>query len=464
MYKVNEITNEVLTSILKGIDEGIHVVNTEGMTIFYNEVAARHDGLNISEVIGKPLLTVFPSLDRDSSTLLQVMKTRKAIFNQAQSYVNFHGKRIETMNTTMPIIVQDQLVGAVEIAKDYSRIKLLSEKLLDLQKKIQHPHDKKNQSTVNYTIDHILTINPSFIRIKEEAKKLAKSQSSILVYGESGSGKELFVQGIHEASLRKNEPFIAQNCAAIPESLLESILFGTSKGSYTGAVERAGLFEIAHKGTLFLDELHTMSHELQAKLLRVLEDGIVRRVGSGKSSYVDVRVIAAMNVDPQKAIEEGVLRPDLFYRLNVLSFQLLPLRERKEDIMYLGHHFIDQYNKLLHKRVKGVNDRVEAILLDYPWPGNVRELKHAIEYMVNISEEETLTEKHLPFMVKNHYTEQSHVKDHNSLALREHVVALEKSLIEKALRKCDGNIKKAAKLLEIPRQTLQYKMTKYRLK
>ena len=185
--------------------------------------------------------------------------------------------------------------------------------------------------------------------MKDEARKLAKSDSPILVYGESGTGKELFVQGIHHASHRANGPFIAQNCAAIPETLLESILFGTAKGSYTGAVERKGLFELADGGTLFLDELHTMPIELQAKLLRVLEDGLVRRVGSAQNISVDVRVIAAMNIHPNVAVENQKLRSDLYYRLNVFTFSLLPIRERKEDILFLTDYFIQFFNKKLQK-------------------------------------------------------------------------------------------------------------------
>lgn len=455
-------SREVLTAILKGIDEGIHVVDINGKTIFYNAIAAKHDGMSVEEVLGKPLLTAYPSLSQQSSTLLKVMKTKKPIYNQPQSYVNIHGDRIETINTTLPIQINGNLVGAVEIAKDYSRLKLLSERLLDLQEKMKKDtkNKKKNPSGTHFTLDSILTINQELIEVKDEAKKLAKSDSPIMVFGESGSGKELLVQGIHHASSRASGPFIAQNCAAIPESLLESILFGTSKGSYTGAIDRPGLFELADGGTLFLDEIHTMPIELQAKLLRVLEDGHVRRIGSTDSSFVDVRIIAAMNIHPQKALEKQQIRADLFYRLNVLTFRLLPLRERKEDISFLTNHFVDVFNQSFRKDVKGADEDVLALFKSYKWPGNVRELKHTIEYMMNVCEGKYLKKDELPVMLKQHFNQRTEKNPKKNLSLRSNVQQLEWELITNALKQTDGNIKQAATLLDIPRQTLQYKLQK----
>lgn len=464
MTETQSISKEVLAAILKGIDEGIHVVDLDGNTIFYNEIAARHDGLEVSEVIGRPVLKVFPSLDKETSTLLKVMKTKKPIYNQTQSYVNLHGAQIETINTTLPITVDGKVAGAVEIAKDYSRLKLLSESLLDLRKKIKQPVKKKTPvQNVQYTLDSLLTINQEMQKIKKEAAKLAKSDSSILVFGESGCGKELFVQGLHHASSRAAGPFIAQNCAAIPESLLESILFGTAKGSYTGAVDRPGLFELADGGTLFLDEIHAMPIELQAKLLRVLEDGIVRRVGSPKSSHVDVRVIAAMNIHPVEALERNQIRTDLFYRLNVLTFGLLPLRDRKEDIEFLTHHFIREFNQVLHKNLSGIGEDVLALFRQYHWPGNVRELKHAIEYMMNVCEDHFLKAEDLPVIMKQQLQKDEQAVSLKVQPLKASMEEQEKALIKKALLETNGNIKRAAKLLEVPRQTLQYKLAKYNI-
>ncbi|MBT2656279.1 sigma 54-interacting transcriptional regulator [Bacillus sp. ISL-18] len=461
MGQLRALTQEVLTAILKSIDEGIHVVDTGGRTIFYNEVAAKHDGMNVDEVLGKHLMDVFPSLTEESSTLLQVIKTGKPIFNQTQVYVNIHGVRIDTINTTLPISVKGDMVGAVEIAKDFSRMKLLAERLLDLQKGLFKSNSKKRVKQVKYTLNDIRTINPDFIHTKAEAKKLAKSNAPILVYGESGTGKELMVQGIHHESHRSDGPFVAQNCAAIPETLLESILFGTTKGSYTGAVDRKGLFELADGGTLFLDELHTMPVELQAKLLRVLEDGMIRRVGSSQNSSVNVRVIAAMNVHPQLALQEKKIRHDLYYRLNVFTFSLLPLRERREDILYLTDFFIQEFNRLLSKNIQGVEKNLEIFLTGYQWPGNVRELKHTLEYMMNVCEGNLLRFNDLPVILKpNTAVAQEINHSSDNLSLRKNLVDMEKKLIKRALDLSKGNINQAAKLLDIPRQTLQYKLKK----
>lgn len=460
VVQLTALTQEVLSAILKSIDEGIHVVNTDGKTIFYNEVAARHDGMDVKEVQGRHLLDAFPSLTENSSTLLRVIKTGKPIYNQTQVYVNMHGKQIDTINTTLPILVDKEIIGAVEIAKDYSRMKQLAESLLDLQRNVNKISKKKTTKNVKYTLDDLKSVNVVFLSTKEEAGRLAKSDSPILVYGESGTGKELFVQGIHHASHRGDGPFIAQNCAAIPETLLESILFGTAKGSYTGAVERKGLFELADGGTLFLDELHTMPMELQAKLLRVLEDGMVRRVGSSQNISVDVRVIAAMNVHPNDALQSHKLRSDLYYRLNVFTFSLLPIRERKEDVLYLTQYFIEFFNKTLNKRIHGVEQKVEDFFLSHPWPGNVRELKHTIEYMMNVCNDEILQMKDLPIMMKQQAA--GYKNSDYQLSLRKNVEELEKKLIDTALNQSAGNIKQAAELLEIPRQTLQYKIKKIR--
>lgn len=459
------ISKEVLKAIFSRIDEGIHVVDIEGKTIFYNEVAAKHDGLTVEEVVGRPLLDVFPSLNESTSTLLKVLITKKAIYNQSQSYLNVHGKQIETVNTTMPIFVVDVFVGAMEIAKDYTSLKVLSEQLIDLQKKWSiNKKTIKRKHPMTYSLNDFLTVHPPLERIKMEALKLANSSSPVLVFGESGTGKEVFVQGIHHASRRSEQPFIAQNCAAIPETLLESILFGTSKGSYTGAVERPGLFELAHGGTLFLDEIHAMPIDLQAKLLRVLEDGMIRRVGGIKDTFIDVRVMTAMNVHPTKALEKEMIRPDLFYRLNVLTYELSPLRERTEDILYLANFFIKEFNEKLNKGIKGFENDLKAILLSYKWPGNVRELKHTLEYMINICDDEQLTVTHLPIMLRE-YIGSNNSKNKKDLEynipFRLRIESYEKELIQRALMKTDGNINQTAKILQIPRQTLQYKLQKY---
>jgi arginine utilization regulatory protein len=335
--------------------------------------------------------------------------------------------------------------------------------LMDLQSKVRGISKKPHELYgAKYTFTDILTKNERFNHVKNQAAKVANSSSTVLVYGETGTGKELLVQAIHNASARRQAPFIAQNCAALPESLLESILFGTVKGSYTGAVDRAGLFEIAHGGTLFLDEINSMPLELQSRLLRVLEDGMVRRIGSPKALQVDVRVIVALNKYPFECVKAGELRPDLYYRLNVFSLDIPPLKDRIEDIPYLVDHFVSIFNHSFEKQVSRVDEEVLQLFCRYQWPGNVRELKHIIEHAMIMVEGEMLTKKQLP----NHIVESTspEITEISVRPLRQALNETEYALIVSAMEKSGGNINQAAKLLEIPRQTLQYKLQKLKHK
>ncbi|WP_026562527.1 sigma 54-interacting transcriptional regulator [Bacillus sp. J37] len=454
-------TKQMLEAILSSIDEAIHAVNDEGITIFYNQVAAIHDGVDIDEVLGRHVLDVFPSLSKQTSTLLKVIETGRPIYQQSQTYKNNKGLLIDTVNTTLPIKVGDKIVGAIEIAKDFTKVKQLSQKLLELQGKVNGQQSKPVKNTgAKYKWDDIITASDAMKDVITLAKKAGDSSSPVMIFGETGTGKELLVQSIHQASSRKNGPFIAQNCSSLPDSLLESILFGTKKGSFTGSVDRAGLFELAHGGTLFLDEIHTMPLEFQTKLLRVLEDGIIRRVGGTDSYAVDVRIIVAMNEHPSTLIDKKVLRTDLYYRLNVFFLELPPLRDRKGDIALLTHHFIQKYNYLFNKLVIGVEDHVLDAFNQHDWPGNVRELEHTIEFAMNmIEKEDLLTIRHLPSFIKK----EKLMEKVNIQSLREIVEQTEKNMIKQALNTTNGNVLKASILLEIPRQTLQYKMKKYEL-
>ncbi|MGP4079690.1 sigma-54 interaction domain-containing protein [Pseudalkalibacillus sp. R45] len=457
-------TKEMLQAILSSIDEGIHVINSEGITVFYNEIASSHDGVAVEDVLGQHLLDVFPSFSKETSTLLKVLETGEPIFNQHQRYPNVKGQLIVTVNTTLPIKVDGKIVGAVEIAKDFTKIQQLSWKLLDLEARVKgnngddKPKEYKNGT--NFKMTDILTQDEAFMKVKKMALLSADSSSPVLVYGETGTGKELLVQSIHNASDRCNHSFIAQNCAAIPSSLLESILFGTAKGSYTGAVDRPGLFELADGGTLFLDELNSMPLETQAKLLRVLQNGKIRRVGSTSEKSVNVRVIVAMNEDPKICIEKETLRKDLYYRLNVIFLKIPPLRARRGDIPLLTDHFIQRYNFKFGKLVTRVSSEVKQLFHEYDWPGNVRELEHAIESALNLITDDTLTLEHIPI----HLIEAPDMRGENEMkripSLREAMSETEAMWIKRAMTETDGNIQQAAKLLKIPRQTLQYKLSK----
>ena len=467
-------TAEMLQAILGAIDEGIHVVDANGITVFYNHVAARLDGLTPDEVLGKPLLDVFPSLDRHSSTLLRVIESGESIYNLPQAYTNWKGVRVETINTTLPVRVGKRLVGAVEVSKDIGKLKELSERLVDLQAQISKPkRSKRTNDTVSFSFDDILTRSERMNQLKERARRAARTTSPVLVYGETGTGKELFVQSIHHASARGDKPFIAQNCAALPASLLESLLFGTTKGSFTGADDRPGLFELADGGTLFLDELNSMPLDLQAKLLRVLQDGQIRRIGGKQTTRVDVRVIAAVNEAPHSLVERRLMRHDLYYRINVVSIEIPPLRQRREDIALLADHFIRVFNRRFGMNVRGISPEVEKLFADYDWPGNVRELEHVVEAAMNMVEGERIEREHLPQHLWERQGSATPLGQGFALSpaaewaagersLPEMVREIEEKIIAEAMKQTEGNVLRAAKLLGIPRQTLQYKLSQMR--
>ena len=464
-----KILQLVLQNILHYIDEGIHVIDKQGNTILYNDAMARLEGLDKESVLDKNILDIFPSLDESSSTLLTVMNTGRPIVNRNQTYLNYKGNKITTMNTTIPLFINDEKVGALEIAKDITKIKALSEQVIDLQQEL-FKKDRENvkPSIKRYTFENIIGNSIEIKKAIDIARKASMSDSTVLIYGETGTGKELFSQSIHYCGKRKNKPFIAQNCAALPESLLESILFGTVKGSFTGALDRPGLFEQANGGTLLLDEINSMGLTLQSKLLRVLQEGYIRRVGGLKDIPIDVRIIATTNEDPIIAIEKGTLRKDLYYRLNVISIKVPSLRERKEDLKLLCDYFIRKYNKKLNKDVWMISEHVYEHFLNYTWPGNVRELENLIEGAINFisKDEHVLKKEHFPSYIIEESTEIIDIKDKINLenSLPEIISEIEKKLIIYALKSAGNNITKAANKLNIKRQTLQHKIKKYKIK
>ncbi|WP_245926269.1 sigma-54 interaction domain-containing protein [Sulfoacidibacillus thermotolerans] len=465
-----------LAEILNVVDVGIHAVDIQGVTIYYNQSAAKLDGVNPHEVIGRHVLDVFPSLSEETSSLLRVLRSGEKISHRQQTYTNFRGQEVHTSNTTIPVYSGAKLIGALEVATDMTEVKHLAEKVVNLQAATM-PQQKKHPAggTVDYTLSHLITNSASVKAVIMLAHKVAHTSSPVLVYGETGTEKELLVQGIHSASPRAQQPFIAQNCAALPEPLLEGILFGTVKGSFTGAENRPGLFELAHGGTLFLDELNSMPLDLQAKLLRVLEDHKVRRLGDNKLIPVDVRIMVAMNIDPEEAVQKGILRPDLYYRIRVAALHLPPLRERREDIPLLVNHFVQVFNHRFAKHVREIAPDALNFLLHAEWPGNVRELKHALEAAMIVVEGDRIECDHLPIYLQNGRGKTSDspswtvstLAEANSeevfmpINLKQKLAEVEREWLHQALQKADGNIALAAEYLGLPRQTLQSKLKKY---
>lgn len=467
-------TDTYLQQVLNHIEEAVQVVNSEGKTIYYNQFAAEMDGLKVSDVLGKHIIQVYPSLTLETSSLMRVLATGIPILNQQQTVVSSTGKIVTIIYSTYPIYQDDILIGAVDISQDITKIKELSERMINLQSELLDTRSSQRKKSklvapdamARFTFDDIIGSHDSIIKLKILEQRIARSSSAVLVIGETGTGKELVVQSIHSASPRRNGPFIAQNCSAFPATLLESILFGTVKGSFTGAEDRPGLFELAHGGTLFLDEINSMPIELQSKLLRVLQDGTLRRIGDNKVKQVDARIIACMNADPEEAVRNKELRLDLYYRLNVVSITVPPLRERKSDIPILTNHFIDIYNRKLDCQVSGLSEETSNTLFAHLWPGNVRELEHVIEHAMNIMTGQVIELEHLPAYLRQQNNLKTGDEGTESLkesSLPEILNSVERKYLIQALDRSAGNISQAAQLLGIPRQTLQYKLKMHKL-
>ena len=460
--------------------DGISVVDNNGRIVYSVRYNPRFDEScnerEFNRIINRSVLELYPDVNPKESTIINCLEKGIPIYKEGQVFHDFNGRLLSTQNLTIPIIKMGKVLGAVELSKDVTRIQDLEEINSRIKgKKIYSLGSEafKEEAVVKYNFDDIITRDPEMLDNIKKAKLIANSSSAVLVYGETGTGKELFVHSIHNYSPRRNKPFIAQNCAALPENLFESLLFGAVKGAYTGAEDKAGLFELADGGTLFLDEINSMSINLQAKLLRVLQDGFVRRVGGTKDHKVDVRVITAMNVNPIEAVKKRQIREDLFYRFNVSSVKLTPLRSRKGDIPPVIDYFVERYNKQLGCSVQGVDKEVEMLFLLYNWPGNVRELQHVIEAAMNIVKSGRISIKDLPVYL-NDAMSNSDVEDIEAVTgtgdvdtikrLGEMMDIMGKKMIEEALKRSGGNVSKASKLLNMPRQTLQYKIVKYRIK
>jgi two-component system response regulator AtoC len=314
----------------------------------------------------------------------------------------------------------------------------------------------------DYAFENIVGKSPKMLQVFETVKKVADYKASVLILGESGTGKEMVAKAIHYNSPRSQGPFVPVNCGAIPETLLESELFGYEKGAFTDAKkEKRGSFEMAHEGTLFLDEIGEMSLSAQVKILRVLQEGEVKRLGSEHPLKVDVRIIAATIRDLAQAVADGKFREDLFYRLHVLPLQLPPLRERREDIPLLVNHFIQKYNQQHKMTMEGITEEAMVMLLEYSWPGNVRELENAIERAMILSNGRKIDPDYLPPEIRGgaHFPRDFFSAD--QLSVKKATRVLEADLIRRALKKTGGNRSQAARILEISHPALLSKIREY---
>lgn len=368
------LENPCVLTILNNMTEYVYIVDEQGCLQFINPAVEAFENLTNSEVKGKHIKELYT---QGESPTLKALYEQKTIPEHENIYM-LDGKQYHQLAKSFPLFAGDKLLGVCTVQRDMTLVSQVLSDNTALQK-----NQQKDPKAKKKTFDSLIGEHPAFQRSIELAKSSAFNDVPILLSGFTGSGKEVFAQAIHNSSPRKNKPFLAINCAAVPDGLLEGILFGTTKGTFTGALDKIGLFEQAEGGTLFLDEINSMSLESQAKLLRVLEEKEIRRLGGGCDIKVDVRIISSINTMPQIALQKNQLREDLFYRLSVTTIVIPPIKDRPQDIDLLTNHFIQKFNRTYKKKLQNLSPEVHEFFISYPWPGNVRQLKHVIESAIS---------------------------------------------------------------------------------
>lgn len=462
-------SNLLLNTTLNNLDKAIVVVDENNSILEYNKRFTEIFNLPATSCVNTDLFTIF---SRDSIPAA-VMDLDKDI-----SDFQFTMETLNHLSFDISLTVRN--IGS---GMNGGKLKYL---MFDEQKKINSFVGKITNPRASFTFSSILGQSAAISEVKQLAANVSNSSTNILILGESGTGKELFAQAIHNSSSRRDEPFIAINCSSIPKNLVESELFGYEGGAFTGAKKEGspGKFELADKGTLFLDEIGDMPLELQGSLLRVLQSHEVMRVGGKKPKHIDVRIIAATNVDLIEAVNNKTFRSDLYYRLNVLNIILPPLRKRPDDIPLLASHFIEVYSTALKKEACTISSKALVALVQYQWPGNVRELENVIERAINIMEGDRIEPSHLPehiSSIANAYTDQtsgshghtspeiqpdahdtSHInKPHDDNILSP--VIKERSLMISYLKQEKGHVPSVAKHMGMPASTLYRKLRKYNI-
>ena len=456
--KINSMDYQgMLEAVFLATQDAISVVNEKGEHILVNPAYTKITGLESEDVIGKNALF---DIEEGESLHMKVLTTKKPVEN-TKLKIRPSGKTVVAQ--AAPIIVNGEMRGSVAVLHDTSGIKDLTDKLEEVEKKLR-------ELTYKYKPEDIIGESEAIKEVKKLIEKAAKVPATILLRGESGTGKELFANSIHAQSSRSHNNFVRVNCAALSDSLLESELFGYEEGSFTGALKggKKGLFEEADKGTIFLDEISEIRLNTQAKLLRVLQEKEIMRVGSNKNIPIDVRVIAATNADLIKYVQEGKFREDLFYRLSILPIYIPPLRERIEDIPLLAKSFITKFNDEYGRNIVDISSEALRVLMDHDWPGNVRELENTIGRSIiymNINER-VINTIHLPMLHagKIQNNENCIVTVNEDITTLDNVLGkAESEYIENIYLKSNKNKTHTAKVLGISLRSLYYKMEKYNI-
>ncbi len=445
-----KLEDKAMKLFFENTSECLVLVDKDGIIVKINNNYADFLGVKREEVIGKPVEEVI-----ENTRLHIVVKTGATEIDQLQRI-----KGQDAVTSRIPIIENGKVIGAIGkvMFKNLEELNILYKKLEEANTELVNYKERLKKVQGNYfALDNIIGNNYKILELKETIRRVANSDSTVLITGESGTGKEVFANAIHEVSNRRDKNFVKINCAAIPENILESELFGYEEGAFTGAKKggKLGKFEIAHEGTLFLDEIGDMSLDMQSKMLRVIQDKVVERVGGNIPKKVNVRIIAATNQNLLEKIKKGEFREDLYYRLNVLSIELPPLRERLDDIQLLCDFFISKYNNKFGIYIEKIEEDAMDYLLNYSWPGNIRELENVIERAYNFVEGTTIKVKQLPEKI---------IKGKGAFFigdLKNNLNSLEKQLILDTLKVCGGNKSKTARMLKINRASLYQKMKKY---
>ena len=378
----------------KGYIDGITIINLDGEILFSAKLNSKFSNRKEREayqaLVGQNFFDVFENLNAKNISMIRAMEVGLPVYVENQLLQTKGQEGIHISSLSIPIKSGRAVVGAIDLSmeemtdgeEEPESVELTSEQI-----PVGGAGKLKKHSGASFTMEDIIAVDEKMKNARDYIPVVAACDLPVMIYGETGTGKEVFAQSIHNASERRDKPFIAQNCAALPDTLLESILFGTSKGAFTGAMENKGLFELADGGTLFLDEINSMPLFLQSKLLRVLQDGSFRSLGGSETKRTNVKIIAATNVEPLEAIEKGQLRRDIYYRLSMMSIRIPPLRERKADIGHFVKFYVNKHNGTFHKQVQYVSKDLLKKLEEYDWPGNVRELEHVIVYGMSMVDE-----------------------------------------------------------------------------
>lgn len=442
----------ILKMILEIAYDGIVVIDVKGRISMISNAYKQFLGLEDEDLIGKHISDVI-----ENTRMHIVLKTGVPEINQLQLI-----KGNYMVATRIPYYVGGKIAGAVGkvIFRNVSEVNEIYDKQQALESELsQYKSEFYNMYRAKYSLDQIISHDARINHIKSNVQKIATSNANVLLQGESGTGKELFAHAIHTVSNRNHHPFVVMNCAAIPENLLEAELFGYEDGAFTGASKggRMGKFELANYGTLFLDEIGDMPLTMQAKILRVLQEREIERLGDNRPKRIDVRLIAASNKDLAAMCQAGGFREDLYYRLNVFKLDIPPLRERKDDIKLIVNHFIEMFNKKTHRQIKGVSDHALQLFYNYHWPGNVRELRNLLERAYLIVEgEDYIQPWHLPNGLKSNQSA-------DLVPLKQIINAQEKKVIMERLVTFNGNKSRAAKSLGISRVAFHKKLEKHQL-